>query len=218
MIGRRRRQHEYEPTTPSYVSAIADRPISYLRGEDDPTQIARVESRYHETSSADGGEYNVIELIMGRTLTDKRTTLTLADVDKSLQMLRDGLVGANKVSPYADFAGTYLIEYPRETVEDPIQGVVIMTEASGGKGLYHIQEMGEDKNTIHVTYWSNVKEGQDEATSLDLPRGTRTTISVRGRVPAAGYPVNSPPPTFEEKLMERVRNTVIDLKIGLAET
>ncbi len=204
MFRRQRSSHETGTSNAASVLATEGRPLTYRypEAQDSPERTTRIPARYL-VESPDGTDYNVTELIMGRTVTAKRgERMRVSDINGTLMDMAGWVV--DQTSPNAPLAGRYLIEYPRESVDDPIDGVVVTAESSG-LTRYDIKEVD---GTVLVVG----REGQlEENTRFELPAGTRTTASVRARIPAGEYPVaNTAEQTYEEKLMEDIRDAIID--------
>lgn len=200
---RRRNTHETDTSRAASVLPTEGRPLSYRypEAQDTAERTTRIPARYL-VETPEGAEYNVTELIMGRTVTGRRgERMTAADINASLRDMAGWVV--DQTSPSARLAGKYLIEYPRESADDPIDGAVITAEA-GGLTRYDIKEVGE---TVLVVG----RERLEDDTRFNLPAGTRTTASVRARIPAGEYPAaNAAEQTYEEKLMETIRDAIVD--------
>lgn len=204
MFRRRRDAHETIAERTPAVLPTEGRPLSYQYPEelDSPERTTRIPARYL-VESPDGTDYNVTELIMGRTVTGRRgERMTASGINGSLMDMAGWVV--DQTSPNAPLAGRYLIEYPRESVDDPIDGVVVTADSSG-LTRYDIKEVN---GTILIVG----REGQlADDTRFDLPTGARVTASARARIPAGEYPAaNNTEQTYEEKLMEDIRDAIID--------
>jgi hypothetical protein len=201
---RRKNAHETDAPRTASVLPTEGRPLSYRYPEtqDSAERTTRIPTRY-VVESPDGVDYNVTELIMGRTVTGRRgERMTADDINGSLMDMAGWVV--DQTSPNAPLAGRYLIEYPRQSVDDPIDGVVITAE-SNGLTRYDIKEVN---GTILVVGRERQLAGD---TRFDLPAGARATASVRARIPAGEFPAaDAAEQTYEEKLMEDIRDATID--------
>jgi hypothetical protein len=201
---RRKNAHETDASRTASVLPTEGRPLSYRYPEtqDSAERTTRIPARY-VVESPDGVDYNVTELIMGRTVTGRRgERMTADDINGSLMDMAGWVV--DQTSPNAPLAGRYLIEYPRQSVDDPIDGVVITAE-SNGLTRYDIKEVN---GTILVVGRERQLAGD---TRFDLPAGARATASVRARIPAGEFPAaDAAEQTYEEKLMEDIRDATID--------
>lgn len=206
MLGRWRNKEKRTPEI-SGVLPTEGRPWSYRYAEadDNSERQSRVEARY-VVIGGDGNEYNVTELIVGRTVTLGRGENTVT-VDRAVAQLADaaGWV-SDRTSPKAPRTGAYLVEYPRANAEDPTDAVLITAEANGIT-RYEIKEVSGQ--VLIVSRERHV----DGDTQVKQPRGVRVTMGVRARVPTGDYPVNaSDEVSYEETFFEELRSAIADYK------
>lgn len=201
---KRWRNKERMPEAPT-VSPTEGRPWSYRYAEQDDNaeRQSRVEARYVVTGG-DDKDYNVTELITGRTVTLGRGENTVT-VDRAVAKLADmaGWV-TDRTSPEAPRTGAYLVEYPRANAEDPVDGVLITAEASGIT-RYTLKEVS---GQILITSRERHADGD---TSVEQPNGARVTMTVRARIPAGEYPAATPNEiSYEERFFDEVRSAISD--------
>jgi hypothetical protein len=204
MLKRWRNREERTPEAPG-VLPTEGRPWSYRYAEkdDNAERQSRVEARYVVTGG-DGEDYNVTELIMGRTVTLGRGENTVT-VDRAVAKLADmsGWV-IDRTSPSAPRTGAYLVEYPRARAEEPTDAVLITAEASGIT-RYEIKEVGGQMLIV------SRERHVDGDTRVEQPRGARITTTVRARIPAGEYPAKTPDEiSYEERFFEELRDAIAD--------
>ncbi len=202
----RRHGHDKAPVT-KMVSPTEGRPLSYRNPEskDNNERQVRVMARY-TTEDGAGVEQNTTELIWGKTET-QAGTLTKAQI---FELLGGSMnVIAEQTSPRAAFSGVCLVEYPREKASEPIDAILLMTGRAGRLSKYTIKEVTHE-GKVQVLVLGCEPDLADDAV-IERPVGARITTSVRGSIPANGYPApEQVETTFEEDLFEEMRRAVSD--------
>ncbi|HEY5695481.1 MAG TPA: hypothetical protein VIQ80_01470 [Candidatus Saccharimonadales bacterium] len=199
---RRRQNPEKQPSTNVGVPPTHDRPLRYLRpeAEDSGERRSRVEAEYTVVASG-GAEYNVTELIMGRTVTLDHDDIMAGDIMAHLYDMSEWVLDEQ---PGASPTGGYLVEYPRAQVEAPIDAVFVAMGA-GGLTRYEMKEVGDQ---VLILSRTRAIDGEEV---VKQPRGARITSSVRARIPANGSPLKpTADVSYEEALFERIRDAVVD--------
>jgi hypothetical protein len=198
------RRREKEQTPASTVLPTEGREFSYRYGveQDSDERTSRAEGRYL-VGTETGTDYNITELTMGRTVTMRKgERITVEDVAESLAALTNWV--ARQSSGEMSRIGKYLVEYPRASLEEPMNAVVVAAQ-NGALRLYELKEVGD---TVIVT---GRPDYFDDDTVITAPKGARITASVRGRELAGDSPiVNQGKPPYEEKLMTEIHGAIVD--------
>lgn len=191
-----RKRHEastpgYEKGKQSQVLATDGRDIPYLYEEAaDPTRRSRVAVSDRETGES-GEQHDVVELVMGETITGKRgeRRTMKSIVEDEMDTMREWAKHqfGRGAWTHMDIPVTYLVEYPREEEDDFVDGLVLSMDGTGLVRQYLIHEEGEEMV---------VEDEQTLEETLDFPKGTRITRHARGRVPTDG---SSPLPEVNKK-------------------
>lgn len=201
----RRKNHEFDPDSPKgpLVSAAETRALNLLPGhEDDPEQWTRTLARYGV--EAPSGDFDITELIIGRTVVGRPEKTTLGLINETLRDM------AEQVARESPGAGppmaNYFIEYPHPHGDNKTEAQLLTFDANGVTVYFVIEVDG----TILVTRREQKDPRAGEV--LKLSPHTRLTASVRAREPAGGQLVieNEQPPNAEESLMEELRDAVAD--------
>jgi len=199
-----RRRRDAEPTQAApAVLPTEGRNFSYRyeQENDSDERTSRAEGRYLAESER-GNDYNITELTMGRTVTMPRgESIGVGDINDAFGALATWL--ANQPSGVSSRIAKYLVEYPRHTVDAPIQAVVVAAQ-NGALRLYELREVGD---TVLVVD----RPDFDDDTVISAPKGARITTSIRGRELAGDTPFASEgESSYEERLMSEIHGAIVD--------
>lgn len=151
------------------VTATEGREVTLMPGsEESLEQRVRTQARYGVENPETGRMTDVCtELIWARTVTVKPEKIRIAEINELMDALCHPL---RKTVLHPDTQlSHYIIEYPRQRLEDPIMGSVIALDGSAVR-----YDFIEEDDEIRVTGAGRV-EPRDR---LTLPVGTRMTASV----------------------------------------